>query len=634
MRTGSAHPGYSYQLPLLLAVITTSHRIFLYWLLLLAASLGVGAGAWLLLQREESRLLQRTESAEAARRAAVEARAALVAENVELLVGDVEAGLLDTLAEAPEEGLELFLNDWERSNPLVRTAFLATNSGQLLRPSPTNGDDEARGFRRRFAARLTEQPPWRAMVAEESEEKRMKEAFSMQEASDSRKKIEQNVINLNSARREVQALAKDRSSYALNLPPSVSSSAPTGREAQRGRSVPAEESDVADFAIQERAAPAAKAVTLSGAKRGWLPWAAEGRLHLLGWVWPSGAADVRGVEVELAALVSRLGGSMPAEVSGGEGYALRDDKGRVQHQAGVVPAADGETPTVRVPLSSDLLPGWEVVAFLAPTAAENGAGSFFWIGAMLAAVLVLAILTSGSLLLWQARRSEAEAAQKTSFVANVSHEFKTPLTTIRLYSELLEQGRVADAGKQNDYLRTIGRETQRLARLVNNALDFSRLEQGKKKFQRESCDLGAELARLLDTHEPRIAEAGLALTRELPAAPLTLSTDRDAVEQIVLNLIDNACKYAAEGGELMVTLSAGAGGGAELRVSDRGHGVPDTEREQIFEKFHRVDETLTAEKSGTGLGLSIARQLARGLGGELRCDARPGGGAVFVLTLP
>jgi two-component system phosphate regulon sensor histidine kinase PhoR len=466
-------------------VITTSRRIFLYWLLLLAAALGVGVGAWLLLQREESRLLQRTESAEAARRAAVEARAALVAENVELLVGDVEAGLLDTLAEAPEEGLELFLNDWERSNPLVRTAFLATNSGRLLRPAPTNGDDEARGFRRRFAARLTEQPPWRAMVAEESEEKRMKEAFSAQEASDSRKKIEQNVTNLNSARREVQALAKDRSSYALNLPPSVSSSAPAGREATSGRSASARESDVADFAIQERAAPTAKAVTLSGDKRGWLPWAAEGRLHLLGWVWPSGAVDVRGVEVELAALVSRLGGSMPAEVSGGEGYALRDDKGRVQHQAGVVPAADAETPTVRVPLSSDLLPGWEVVAFLAPTAAENGTGSFFWIGALLAAVLVLAILTSGSLLLWQARRSEAEAAQKTSFVANVSHEFKTPLTTIRLYSELLEQGRVADAGKQNEYLRTIGRETQRLARLVNNALDFSRLEQGKKKFQRE-----------------------------------------------------------------------------------------------------------------------------------------------------
>jgi signal transduction histidine kinase len=354
-------------------------------------------------------------------------------------------------------------------------------------------------------------------------------------------------------------------------------------------------------------------------------------LHLLGWVWPQNASEVRGVEIELAALVSRLGGAMPTEVSPGEGYALRDDKGRVQHQAGTIGDADV---SVRVPLSSGLLPGWEVVAYLTASPAENGADSFFIVGALLAAVLIFAIMTSGSLLLWQARRSEAEAAQKTSFVSNVSHEFKTPLTTIRLYAELLEQGRVADAAKQGEYLRTIGRETQRLARLVNNALDFSRLEQGRKKFQPEPCDLGAELARVLAAHEPRVAEAGLTLTRALPAEPLVVTTDRDAVEQIVLNLIDNACKYAAEGRELHVTLSRRSAGGVELRVCDRGPGVPAGERERIFEKFHRIDETLTAEKSGTGLGLSIARQLARGLGGDLRCEARDGGGAEFVLTLP
>ncbi|MGC4073651.1 MAG: HAMP domain-containing sensor histidine kinase [Nibricoccus sp.] len=618
---------------------TTSRRIFLYWLLLLAAAVGVGAGAWLLLQREESRLLARTASAETARRAAIEARATLVAENVELLVGDVEAGLLDTLAEAPMEGIDQFLNDWERSNPLVRTAFLASVNGRLLRPAPGNGGDEARGFRRRFGTLLTEHTPWQKAGQKEAMERQLKERADDQAAMESRKKIETNVGNLQSARREVQALAKDRSSYASNTQRPSMASAPSASTAEAVAEADAQAPAIAAEAKAKMETAASGASVPAGSvfteRRGWLPLQTEGRLHLLGWVWPVNVSEVRGVEVELTALVARLGGSMPAEVASGEGYALRDDKGRVQHQAGVVPAEKGVVPAVRVPLSSELLPGWDVVAFLSTAPVENSAGSFFAVGASLAGVLVLAILTSGSLLLWQARRSEAEAAQKTSFVANVSHEFKTPLTTIRLYSELLEQGRVADEEKQAEYLRTIGRETQRLARLVNNALDFSRLEQGKKKFQREHCDLVADLTQMLDAHAPRVTEAGLELKRVLPGGPVNVMTDRDAVEQIVLNLVDNACKYASEGGEVHVELRRSDGGlvGVELCVGDRGPGVPDAERERIFEKFHRIDETLTAEKSGTGLGLSIARQLARGLGGELRCEARSGGGALFVLTL-
>ncbi|MBM3853259.1 MAG: HAMP domain-containing histidine kinase, partial [Verrucomicrobia bacterium] len=367
-------------------------------------------------------------------------------------------------------------------------------------------------------------------------------------------------------------------------------------------------------------------------RRGWRPQVLDGRLHVLGWVRPAGTSEYRGLELEMAALVNRLRGALPAEVGFGEGYALRDGQGRVLHQSGAVPA--GGAPLVKVALGEAWLPGWEVGGYFPGPAAGDGGSGFFWLGAVLVGIFVAAILAGGSLLWWEARRSEAEAAQKTSFVANVSHEFKTPLTTIRLYAELLELGRVRDAAQAGEYLRTIGRETQRLARLVNNALDFSRLEQGRKKYALETVEVRAVLAQLLDTLAPRAAEAGVLLRPRLPDAPTAIATDRDAFEQIVLNLLDNAFKYGAAGKEVGVDLTRRSDGGVEVHVCDRGPGVPAEHRTRIFEKFHRVDESLTAEKTGTGLGLSIARQLARGLGGDLRYQPREGGGAEFILVLP
>ena len=634
---------------------SSSRRIYLYWLLVLLPTLAVGAGAIQLLRREQARLAEQAAVVGAARIAAVEARARLVAENVELLVGDVETGLLDALAEAPAAGLDGFLDQWQRSNPLVRATFRCTVQGDLLRPAAESPDEDARGFIRRFAARFRDRPPWsqtglsgapqltnssswnQAMPASELDRLRSAELAAKRQresetaaatgatselaqqqaaapsadfqkmAEEARQQIATNVSQVQSARRDVQKLSK-----IGNYEPSI--------EITKNK--------------EEQVSAKLDQPVVRADRRGWTAWTVDGRLHLLGWLQPGGAGEVRGVELELAALVSRLAGSLPAAVPAGEGYVLRDDKGRTLHQAGLVPR--GAVAAARVPLAADLLPGWEVAAFVEDEAygRVSVTGGLLLMGSLLVGTFVVASLAGGLLLLRQAQRSGEEARQKTSFVANVSHEFKTPLTTIRLYSELLEQGRVPDENRRGEYLRTIGRETQRLARLVNNALDFSRLEQGRKRYRKEALDLGAELSRLLDTQLPRFAEAGLVLRREMPEAPLTATADRDALEQIVLNLLDNACKYAAGGGEVTVTLAPGAGGAAQVRVLDRGPGVPPEHRERIFEKFHRVDETLTAEKHGAGLGLSIARQLARGLGGELRYEPRAGGGAVFVLELP
>lgn len=645
-----------------------SRRIVAYWLLLLIPALGVGIGAIVLLRREQSRLADRAAYADEARRAAVTARARLIAENVELLVGDVENGLLDLLAADPAGGIDGLLDLLEKSNPLVRSAFRCAPDGEVLRPDQTG--DEGRGFLRRFGARLRESPPWREGGAASSPRlapspgsASLQDLIAQKKEADesmARQQVAANVSKVQSARRDVQALTKSSYADTARLEPD-----PTAMDRMSADSVREQQnSPVAASALPVRpqtdeinyrmaAAPGyshgRKDAGEGRELRGWLPLKVDGRLHLLGWVQPAGAAGVRGVELEMAALISRLGGALPGEISGEVGYALRDDQGRVLHQAGAV--ARAAAPVITVPLAQDLLPGWDVVAFVPAVTGDRGEnGGFFLVSTLLVGIFVAAIVAGGSLLLWQARRSEAEAAQKTSFVANVSHEFKTPLTTIRLYSELLEQGRVRDAAQSGDYLRTIGRETQRLARLVGNALDFSRLEQGRKKYALEKLDLRAELVRLLDTQAPRLAEAGLTLKRDLPAGPLNVTSDRDAFEQILLNLLDNAAKYGAAGGEVSVELAprparstgsasspqAGPGpaGGAMVRVLDRGPGVPAEHRERIFEKFHRVDDTLVAEKTGAGLGLSIARQLARGLGGELRHLPREGGGASFVLELP
>ena len=635
-----------------------ARRLWLYGLLLFLPAVAVGGLALGLLARERSRLAEREQAARDSRRAAVESRALTISENIDLLVGDVQAALMATLLEAPEAEPRTFLTDWQATNPLVRDVFRATAEGRVVWGATS---EPLRSW-------LGSSVPWAdspaAAPRAANAQVVMQDSFNDEQAYSIRNSI--NAQQYQRARQEIQEVAKLKGGSQLATPsaPAAAAQADSGAvyAASSGSTLDGPvgddgaqkmESDmlaqsswrVRDFAVKPddfttqrrlgagqasvaRESPAPEPLTRSG----WTPWKDGAGPHLFGWR-ELGDRTVIGMELRFEAIKARLGEVFPAVPERGEAYALRDAAGKVLHLVG--PA--GLQTIIEVPLAAAALPGWTVVAY-ADTAEETVAtgGLVFALGAALVGMLVLAILAAGGLLVRQARLSELEAAQKTSFVANVSHELKTPLTTIRLYAELLAEGRVRDEAKRADYLATIGQETQRLGRLVANVLDFSRLEQGKKKYASSPLDLAAELRRLVEVHGPRLAAAGLALRMEAPAS-LRGTTDRDAVEQIVLNLLDNACKYAAEGGEVVLRLSAEgtlAGGAARLIVADRGPGVPDGQRERIFDKFHRVDERLTAEKAGAGLGLSIARQLARGLGGDLHCEAAPEGGASFVLTLP
>jgi signal transduction histidine kinase len=350
---------------------------------------------------------------------------------------------------------------------------------------------------------------------------------------------------------------------------------------------------------------------------------------MLGWFSPDNGTQRSGVELEMMALLSRLLTTLPATPADGETYALIDGNDNVFHQVGPLEISQTSNPISSVDIRT--LPHWRVVAFAAEGQNAVG-GSFVLISSLLVGTFVLAILLGGSLLLWQAYRNQRDARQKTSFVSNVSHEMKTPLTTIRMYAELLGEKKIDDPAKQQHYLKTIIRESQRLTRLVNNVLDFSRLEQGRKEYANEAVNLSGLLHNLLDSQALRISEAGMKLQRNI-AEELHLMSDRDALEQIILNLLDNSLKYAAAGGELYVDLQP-ENTSITLRVRDRGPGIPADQQEQIFDKFHRVDTSLTANQQGTGLGLSIAKQLAEGIGGKLTSCPHAGGGACFELTLP
>jgi signal transduction histidine kinase len=255
---------------------------------------------------------------------------------------------------------------------------------------------------------------------------------------------------------------------------------------------------------------------------------------------------------------------------------------------------------------------------------------------LLIGVLVVAI-GIGSLLIVRSLNAELKLArQKTDFVSNVSHELKTPLTSIRMFSELLAEGRVSDPAKHQSYLHIIAAEAARLTRLINNVLDFSRLERGEKKYNFQACDLTEIVRSTADTFRPHLESAGFQFASQLPAAPIPIRGDADALSQIIMNLLSNAEKYASGGKEISLELAGKESPvpSAEIQVLDRGPGVPRGSEEKIFEKFYRAHDSLSSGIQGSGLGLTIARQIARAHGGDVGYAPREGGGSCFSLRLP
>ena len=206
-----------------------------------------------------------------------------------------------------------------------------------------------------------------------------------------------------------------------------------------------------------------------------------------------------------------------------------------------------------------------------------------------------------------------------------------------MFSELLAENRVADAAKQRSYLQIITAEAARLTRLINNVLDFSRMESGEKKYNFQPCDLMKAFAQPADTFRPESRKpGGFKFDCELPTTPIAIRGDADALSQIIVNLLSNAEKYSNGRKEITLQLAQKHSPlpHAEIKVLDRGSGVPRGSEEKVFEKFYRAHDSLGSGIQGSGLGLTIARQIARAHGGDVVYEPREGGGSCFILRLP
>ncbi len=254
------------------------------------------------------------------------------------------------------------------------------------------------------------------------------------------------------------------------------------------------------------------------------------------------------------------------------------------------------------------------------------------------AYLILAALSmlmaGGIFLSYRSVNKEMAVAKlKSDFVSNVSHELRTPLSLIRLYAETLELGRITNPEKYQDYYRIIRKESERLTALINNLLDFSRIEAGRKEYDVRETDMSDLVRTTLDSYRFQIEQQGFAFEEHIPDDLPPINVDREAIARSLLNLVNNAVKYSADKKYLAVNMYR-SNGSVRLEVVDRGIGVPRSEQGKIFEKFYRASDPLVHNTKGSGLGLSLVRHVVEAHSGHVSVESTVGQGSKFTIELP
>jgi len=247
----------------------------------------------------------------------------------------------------------------------------------------------------------------------------------------------------------------------------------------------------------------------------------------------------------------------------------------------------------------------------------------------------ISLLLTGGIILTHRNisREMALARLKSDFVSNVSHELRTPLSLIRLYAETLEMGRLNSPEKYQEYYCIIRKESERLTALINNILDFSRIEAGRKEYDFRETDLRELVRNTLESYRYQIEQNGFAFEEKIAEDVPPVKVDRESMARSLLNLVNNALKYSQDRKYIGVNLFRD-NGSVKLEVVDHGIGIPQHEQQKIFEKFYRVGDPLVHNTKGSGLGLSLVRHIVQAHGGEVAVDSAPGRGSKFTITLP
>lgn len=318
-----------------------------------------------------------------------------------------------------------------------------------------------------------------------------------------------------------------------------------------------------------------------------------------------------------------------ADPSGASRVNVVDEKGR---QVFGAPLRRGEF-TVGRPFPTTLY-GWRLQVALA-TADELGqrVERRQQLELLLVTTACAVIVVGVAFVLYAVEKERRLSQQKSEFVANVSHELKTPLASIRMFAELLLTGRVSTEEKRQQYLQIMHQESERLTALIENVLDFARVERGKSTFSFDDGDLGEVVQRAVDVYRYRAEREEVTLSLEVPDELPSVRLDARAIELAIINLLDNALKYAREGRRIEVRIVPAAGV-LEVQVTDFGPGIPRDDQRRIFDRFVRGRSATNSRVRGTGIGLALVKHIAEAHGGYVGVHSQEGRGATFLIGLP